>query len=273
MTSLRLPFLLASLITCCQGFIAHLDKVSVARTMGSTTATSAAVQLAQYAPQAISLFNNMKTPASILAGAIVGLGFGSPLNVQSPDGVEETGLEKFLRKSYLIVAAISLLSELIAIMWSTVAVNQLTERVIAPAPSVWHLLQRDFDLSWAAVNSHFMLGMFAFSYIIGVRGYFMAGRGLLGQGMAGLSFSALLYMVAIVNSGISGGGGVEGQSYGKSVVGLFLHYITLSFKKNLNIIRPLEIGSFAVGAMALIQGIRGVKQLFDGEKLSKLKES
>ena len=234
--------------------------------MGSSTTTAAVTELAQYAPEAISLFNNMKTPASILGGAIVGLGFGSPLEIHTPEGVKENRVEKFLRKTYLLVSAIALLSQLIAIMWATVAVNKLTEVHVAKAESVWHLLQRDHDLSWAGVNSHFMVGMLSFSYIIGVRGYFLAGRGLLGQSVAGIAVSSLLFMVGIVNRGISEGGGRVGQSYGGSIVGLFVHYVMLGMKKNFVSLRPLELASFFVGAVALAQGLRAIRQLGDQEE-------
>lgn len=150
--------------------------------MSSSTATATAAVLKDYAPAAASLFNNMKTPASILAGAIVPLGFLSPLpeppeNIKSSISTTKTKsktgkgdpkssnlaifkrLDRMLRKSYLLVTIFSFGSELLAVMWATVAVNQLTETVVEPSESVWALLKRDwFDLAWAATNSHFVLG-------------------------------------------------------------------------------------------------------------------
>jgi hypothetical protein len=50
-------------------------------------------------------------------------------------------------------------SELLAVIWATVAVNQLTETVIEPSANVWELLRRPwYDLAWAATNSHFLFG-------------------------------------------------------------------------------------------------------------------
>jgi len=94
--------------------------------------------LQQFAPQATNLFNNMKTPASILAGALVPLGLLAPIPDKHPDGAKaETRLIRVLRLSYSCVAILSLLSELISVMWATVAVNQLIETHVAPAESVW----------------------------------------------------------------------------------------------------------------------------------------
>eukprot|EP00527_Entomoneis_sp_CCMP2396_P003150 CAMPEP_0198141002 /NCGR_PEP_ID=MMETSP1443-20131203/4073_1 /TAXON_ID=186043 /ORGANISM="Entomoneis sp., Strain CCMP2396" /LENGTH=213 /DNA_ID=CAMNT_0043803597 /DNA_START=279 /DNA_END=920 /DNA_ORIENTATION=- len=204
----------------------------------------------------------MKTPASILAGAIVGLGFGNPLPANTPIGEKENCLEKAIRKSYLFVAGIALLSQLGAIMHATVAVNKLTECVgIGKAESVWHLIQRDFDLSWSGTNAFFVVGMLAYSYIIGVRSYFIAGRGTLGQGVAALAGSSLMFMLGIVNRGVAAGSG-DGQNYGKTVLSLFTHYGSLILYKNthLKTMRPLEIGSIVLFIYALVQGVRAVLQ-------------
>ena len=100
-------------------------------------ASSSAAALKDYAPAAATLFNNMKTPATILAGAIIPLGFSSPLP-QPPARIaavvsgkgnkkEETALamvitknlDRMLRKSYLLVTVFSFGSELLAVIWAT----------------------------------------------------------------------------------------------------------------------------------------------------------
>jgi hypothetical protein len=87
---------------------------------------SSAVALKDYSGAAASLFNNMKTPASILAGAMVGLGFLSPLPnppaklaFVSPAKGEKVGVrqqmatsihksvDRMLRKSFLLVTIFS----------------------------------------------------------------------------------------------------------------------------------------------------------------------
>jgi hypothetical protein len=116
--------------------------------------------LADFSPSAAALFNNMKTPASILAAGMVSLGFLAPFRL-SPGIQEQPELLRrieLLKLVYIVVTLICFCSELLAVMWATVAVNQLTETVVAPTTSVWALLERDFDLEWAATNSHFVLG-------------------------------------------------------------------------------------------------------------------
>lgn len=87
---------------------------------------SSAVALKDYSGAAASLFNNMKTPASILAGAMVGLGFLAPLPdpptkltfvapAKSKKGGSKLGLatsihksvDRMLRKSFLLVTIFS----------------------------------------------------------------------------------------------------------------------------------------------------------------------
>jgi hypothetical protein len=62
--------------------------------MSPTTTT---LELSQYAGEAVSLFNNMKLPASIIAGALVPLGLLSPLPIKTPKGTNEGKIKKAVR--------------------------------------------------------------------------------------------------------------------------------------------------------------------------------
>ena len=92
--------------------------------------------LAQYAGDASSLFNNMRTTASIVGGALVPMAVMSPL----PTHVDEEKGDIFknvLRRLYSFVGTCSLVSILLTVVWCTVTANKLTEMPIAPAESVW----------------------------------------------------------------------------------------------------------------------------------------
>lgn len=91
--------------------------------------------LAQYSSDAVSLFNNMRTPASILAGALVPLGVMGPLPLQGDK--EESKFKKALRILYSVVGVSSLASEILTVIWASVAANQLMETHVAKAESVW----------------------------------------------------------------------------------------------------------------------------------------
>jgi len=104
------------------------------------------------------------------------------------------------------------------------AVNQLTETHVPLTKSVWDLLQHEsYSLSWLGTNAHFMSGMFGFSFLIGARVLIFHGPGILGMSAAGLAFSTLLLMTAIVNRGVSTGSG-DGMRYGSNILSLFGRY-------------------------------------------------
>ena len=229
-----------------------------------------AASLSQFAPAAASLFNNMKTPASILAGSMVPLGFTSPLPTTENGSETEKKFDQRLRKIHMFLAVVSLCSELIAVMWATIAVNQLTETVVAPAESVWHLLQRDFNLEWLAVNSHFIVGMLGFMSMIGIRVYLSAiASGFQTTGaMSVLSMvtAGLLLMVSIVNRGVAAGG--RQHNVGGNFISLITGYVYLLFKRALSPVSygPIELASIGFSIVSLAFG---VKSMGEGNAMDK----
>jgi len=126
-----LSLLLLSLL--CPGILSFVTK-SPSTAMSSTTAIKG---LAQFAPEAASLFHNMNTPASILAGSVVPLGFLGALEIEGP--ANESKIIKTLRVLYSVVAVMTFASEILVVIWSTVSTNRLIETTIAPAESVWYV--------------------------------------------------------------------------------------------------------------------------------------
>jgi hypothetical protein len=188
----------------------------------------------------------MNLPSSIIAGAIVPLGFVAPLQVESEPG--ENIWEQRARRMYQVLSVVTLATELIAVMWATVASNQLTENTFAPANSVWHLIQRDFELEWAAVNTHFVIGMLGFLGMIGIRSYFVAKKALLGGATLGVALSSLALMVSIVNRGVAAGGG-KGRRFGGTVLSLAQRYTTLLLA------RALSIKTFGILEILSVTGL------------------
>lgn len=177
--ALRLVLLLSLLSQVVLSFHASAPLLLPKKRMSPTTTSTLDLALSQHAGEAASLFNNMKLPASIIAGALVPLGLLSPLPIQNPDGSKESKVKKTLRYCntpgmlssskqlsskflspknvrinrfyrrmlYTVTAVLSLISELLSVMWSTVAVNKLIETKILPSASVWYvlLLQDPFE--------------------------------------------------------------------------------------------------------------------------------
>ena len=212
------------------------------------------VVLADYSSATASLFNNMKTTASILAAAMVPVGLLSPLKFE-PD--ESDGrLEIFLRRSYPIFAVTSLTSELLSVMWATIAVNQLVETKLELTTSVWHLILRDFQMPWVATNAHFVLGMMGFMWVVCSRAYFVANKGPIGASCAGIGLASFLLLTSIVNRGVAAGGG-EGLRFGTNILSLFYTYGHLLVKRafTTETFGPLELGAIAIALLSTISGV------------------
>jgi hypothetical protein len=224
--------------------------------------------LADYSSATASLFNNMKTPASIIAGAMVPIGLLNPVafDPDKTDGAFAT----FLRRSYPLVAVMALCSELISVMWATVAVNQLTETKIDMAASVWHLIQRDFEIPWVATNAHFVFGMMGFLWVIGCRVYFMAHKGPIGISAAGMVGSCFLLLTSIVNRGVAAGGGNAELRFGTNVLSLFHTYSCLLWKRACSpeSFGPLELGAMGVALASLLYGARSCLRSSSSSKTS-----
>lgn len=85
-----------------------------------------------------------------------------------------------------------------------------------------------------------------------------------------LVFSSLLLMVSIVNRGVASGGGLPGESYGKSVVALVTHYIQLLWQQAIGKTNvdhfsfgPLEGLSIVLASIAVMVG--GWSILFEND--------
>ena len=189
-----------------------------------------------------------------MAGALVPLALIAPLDIKSSDGNLNSRRDVSIRKAYNFAAVASLLSELLAVMWASVAVNQLTETDVKLVKSVWDLLQDDYSLHWSAVNAHSVLGSYGFAFCIGCRAYFHAGKGILGTGLVSLALSGLLLMTSIVNRAIEAGGGDGVHRYGTNVIALFHKYTTLLLSRASEggALGLLQMGSLLVGAAGIV---------------------
>jgi len=227
----------ASFPTRVHSFVSNKEKVSLKTTKPvKNNKTIHHASLAQYAPAAAALFGNMIVPASILGGAIMPISFASGLDFDGDKN--ESKFAILLRKMFPFASVASLASFIVSVLWATISVNQLTENPPALAGSVWHLLCRDYALPWAAVNSHFVLGMLGYMWLIATKAYFMGGKQ---PAIFGLAMSGLLFMLSIVNRGVAKGGGTEVLRYGTSIFGLLYSYFSLLIQRARQCFGPLEL--------------------------------
>jgi len=222
-----------------------------------------AASLTQYGPAATSLFNNMKTPASILAGSMVPLGILNTL--PKHDTKPETKLMKIVRQTYLLVSVFSFGSEVLAVMYATMAVNKLTETAIAPAASLFDLLKRDFALAWTGTNSHFVFGMFGLMYMICVRSFFMVRVSNTNKYFASSIYSVVgslcFLMLSAVNRQVAAGTGT-----GRNVSYLFYSYVRLLFKQAYGSFGMCQSIGLALGLVSIAGVIMGSLHVANQDK-------
>jgi len=218
---------------------------------------------ADYSDAAKALFGNIVGPASMLTGGLVPLGFlAAPL----PDDGKKW--KQKARCLYMALSVASLLNELLAIMYATVATNKLTEVASAPAASVFALIQRDYELPWVATNVHFMLGLIGFCAMIMLRALCIFPISL-NSALAGMALSALVGMISIINGGVAQGDG-RGSRHGGTIVSLGARYVTLLTKNIYQRKSPLAAVSIV---LFVIFGIQTIQNLMSAETQEKLRLS
>lgn len=203
-----------------------------------------AIAIKNYSGVATGLFNNMRTPAALIAGAIVPLGL-----LTAPGLVKgEPKKQELFKKANCLLAIASLLSEILAITYSTVAINKLAEVQFAPTAGVAELIANHFELAWMGANVHFLLGMFGFGLLVGSKAYYLYG-GKVAKVAGCWSVAAILQCTTLVNAGITlGSGNVNGDGerfkFAKNLFTLTLTYAKVAFVKAKS--RPLSMASFAI---------------------------
>lgn len=170
----------------------------------SLAAKTAVVVLKDHSPAAVGLFNNMRTPAALIAGSIVPLGLlGTP-----PIEKDDSKFLRMAKRVNILLASASLLSELLAVVYSSIAINKLTE-IASPATSgVAELIRQHHELSWIGTNIHFIFGLLGFGLIVGGKAYFSFGNPV-GKIAVSWSLAAFFQALSVVNRGIAQGAGVD----------------------------------------------------------------
>lgn len=213
--------------------------------------------VSDYSDTARVLFGNIVSPAALLAGSLVPLGFlAAPLPGDKP-------LHKKLRCIYHILSVLSLTSELVAITYGTIASNKLAETIVAPASSAFDLIQRDYELPWIGANVHFMVGLFGFVAMICLRAYTIFPPNL-NRAAAGLAAAMLFGMFSIVNQGVSAGD-MKGKAFGNSLMSLAGRYSILLIQQ---LKRNGGIMAMASGVLGLVSTIAAVHALLSPEESS-----
>lgn len=208
-------------------------------------------RLADYSGQAARMFDNMRAPAALLAGAIVPLGFFAAPKLDFYDKPRE----QFVKRLHYIVASIGICCELIAVVWSTVAVNKLNEAAVDPSKSLMELLQRDYELPWIGCNVHFIVGLMAFASLL--VSYASVSFGSVSKPIACIVCAAECLMISVVNDGVvQGDGRAGGVRFGCNLFSLIKRYGVLLITHALHGRRLTLLASFFFLILAVFYLVR-----------------
>lgn len=217
----------------------------------------ASTVLKDHSGAAIGLFNNMRTPAALIAGSLVPLGILSAPTIEK----EDSKILKFMKKANIVLGVTSLLSEVIAVTYSSIAINKLAEVDSPLTRGAAELIARNYELAWLGTNIHFLVGLMGFGLIVGSKAYFACGSGI-GRATIGWAVAAFFQALAIVNKGIAIGFGpsADASRFASNFFTLILRYFSL-------IAKSTNGGFFAVGAILVsFYALYETIQIFRNEK-------
>lgn len=200
------------------------------------------VVLADHTAAAAALFSNMRIPAALICGASIPLGILSAPIVESTDNARAIRL----KNANMLLAIVSLLNQVLAIVYSTVAVNKIAELAYEPTEGVAQFIEKYHELSWVGTNVHFLLGLMGFACLTLAKPYHIYGKNV-GDIAACWIGAAMVMCMSIVNRAISAGHGTMDDSslqFANNLGGLVVTYVKLLLQEcvALNVLPVVSLG-------------------------------
>jgi len=200
--------------------------ISVFPAQGLMVAATGAA-LADYSAAAAGLFNNMRAPAALIGGALV------PIGILTAPTIEEDDSKaiKLLKKANIIIAVASLLSEIMAVIYSSIAINKIAEIAQPKTAGVAELIAEKHELAWLGTNIHFLFGMMGFALIVGSKSFFNVGADM-GKITISWGIACFFQALSIVNRGIAQGSVVDDISsqFASNFFTLIIKYISVAIQ-------------------------------------------
>ena len=149
---------------------------------------------------AAAMFGNIRTPAALVAGACLPLGYAFAF-----PGKDDTPMLRALKRINVAIAFLAVNSELLSVVFSTNAINRLhfhagTSQVMAG--SVMELLtSKTFYKYWVGVYVHFIIGVIGLVCLTGIRTWLAVGPNF-GLPVLLMMGASLTHILAAVNRGV-----------------------------------------------------------------------
>ena len=179
---------------------------------GGATAAAASAELQDFSNEATGLFNNVRIPAALFAGASAGATFALPL-------VASEGLKVgMVKRIYALMMMGALSSEVVAVVVSTLTMGALsTQSKKRTAVSLHDFLLNYYELEWSSTRLHFLSGVLLFSLAIGMRAWISISCPVVAKAALGIILSSTLLCLSFWRQ-------LEGDSFMDGVVQLPARY-------------------------------------------------
>jgi hypothetical protein len=215
-------------------------------------ASTAVDILKDHSGAAMGLFNNMRTPAALIGGALVPLGILSAPRVEKGD----TKAVALMKKANVILGVTSLLSEILAVTYSSIAINKLAEVESPLTRGCAELIAKNYELAWVGTNVHFLMGLMGFGLIVGSKAY-ISNSPRIGRVTIGWAIAAFLHALSIVNRGIAMGhnlGADTSAKFASNFGSLIWRYLKLVVGNSKGGV--LAVGAVLIASYSIVESAR-----------------
>mmetsp|Transcript_12407 Transcript_12407/g.35725 ORF Transcript_12407/g.35725 Transcript_12407/m.35725 type:complete len:326 (+) Transcript_12407:88-1065(+) len=150
--------------------------------------------------EASGLFNNLRTPAALVAGAVISATF---VLEPKPSELPKIVLAK---KLHLFIGVLSLCCELLTIVSSTAAIQKLAQAPQKSASVNSLLLNPEYEMYWVTCSANFLLGLLGMTCMLGIRVWVNYGSQLLTQTASLVIIATILMMLSFFSDEAGGFG-------------------------------------------------------------------
>jgi hypothetical protein len=197
-----------------------------------------------YSGEASNRFNNVRTPAALVAGAA----FGAVFALQPSPA--DRAVVSLAKRMHMLIGVGAFCSELIAVLVASVSLGKLgmsqtdsTLTEAAPA-NVFEFIEREYELEWVATQFNFIVGLLGLGTMVGIRAWVAFSCPLFGRIAVGFVTSAILTMLSFAS-----------EAGDRSVMRLGVRYVALLFSKavrerSIVLTAALAVGLASTGFMA-----------------------
>ena len=184
------------MLATAQLVLCALAPLASRRTHPPLLTAAAPTGVKQFDGAASAVFNNLRIPAALVAGAAFGGAFGLQLN--SADAFALA----LAKRAYVVIAVMALASELLVVVTATCALDAMNRAdSLVPAETLSCWFERNgLELENLVCTVHFFFGVLGLTAMVGLRAWITISCARIAKGTLGLIASVVLIMISMLNS-------------------------------------------------------------------------